>query len=84
MLGEKPKFLNEKFNVDNGTIGVELPIYIWYDDYPTHCSPDFRDKPTNSCRAARVEPGTQELGILDWYLKLSKNICLKMLNITIM
>jgi hypothetical protein len=37
--------------------GSDIPIFIWYDDYPTHCSPDFKDKSTNACRVARVEPG---------------------------
>jgi hypothetical protein len=43
--------------------GVDLPIFIWYDDYPTHCSPEFKHKPTNSCRASRVKSGYKGLGL---------------------
>ena len=24
--------------------GSDLPIFIWYDDYPTHCSVEFRNR----------------------------------------
>ena len=33
---------------------MEIPIFIWYDDYPTHCSEDFREKATNKCRVDHI------------------------------
>jgi len=43
--------------------GSDLPIFIWYDDYPTHCSAEFRDKATNSCRVSRVAENKLGLGV---------------------
>ena len=38
----------------------DTPIFIWYDNYPTHCSTDFLDPATNHCRIAKVEPGNKK------------------------
>jgi len=43
--------------------GSDLPIFIWYDDYPTHCSQEFRDMSTNSCRIDRIHQGSPGLGV---------------------
>ena len=34
--------------------GSDTPIFIWYDNYPTHCSEAFMDRQTNHCRIAKV------------------------------
>ena len=40
--------------------GSDTPIFIWYDNYPTHCSDAFVDKATNHCRIAKVDPGNKK------------------------
>merc|ERR1719412_1493533 len=36
--------------------GSDIPIFIWYDDYPTHCSTEFFDSAQNKCRVDKVDP----------------------------
>lgn len=44
--------------------GSDTPIFIWYDNYPTHCSNDFLEPKTNHCRIAKVEPHNRKgLGV---------------------
>jgi len=44
--------------------GADTPIFIWYDNYPTHCSDAFIDSKTNHCRIAKVDPDNKKgLGV---------------------
>ena len=44
--------------------GSDTPIFIWYDNYPTHCSDAFIDSKTNHCRIAKVDPDNKKgLGV---------------------